>query len=470
MFKQLLFRLGAIVACLGFSAGANAAFHLWQVSEMYSNSDGTIQFIRVTALAGGQQFLAGHTLRSTENVSGAFNTFTFPANLPGDTTGKSMLIGTTGFAALGVVTPDYTIPNGFLHHVNGGIFNFAEGADQINFTGMPINGKTSFLRGGGTALNAPKNFAGATGTVLVPQRQDFNRDQRSDILWHNDSSGSVFQMQMMGFTVGPSAVIYTEPDLNWKIVATGDLNGDGRADLVWQNGVTGGVFVMLMNGAAILGGQVVYTEPDTTWKIVAAGDFNGDGKADLLWRNSVGGSVFVQLMNGFTVTGGSVIYTEPDQDWKIVGVGDTDLDGKADIIWRHQAGGGEVFVMRMNGTTIAAGQFIYSESNTAWSIVKTADLNGDGRTDLVWRNSTTGDVFGQLLNGFTVTGGAVLYSEAAVWEIVATGDYNADGRADLLWRNSTTGQVFMMQMNGAAIQAGQFIYTEPDTNWKILGP
>ena len=61
---------------------------------------------------GGQQFLAGHTLAS--NAPGGNKLFTFPSNLPGDTLGKKMLLGTAGFAALGVVAPDYVLPDGFL--------------------------------------------------------------------------------------------------------------------------------------------------------------------------------------------------------------------------------------------------------------------------------------------------------------------------------------------------------------------
>jgi len=43
------------IALLVSAGTARAAFHLWQVNEIYSNADGTVQFIELIALAGGQQ-------------------------------------------------------------------------------------------------------------------------------------------------------------------------------------------------------------------------------------------------------------------------------------------------------------------------------------------------------------------------------------------------------------------------------
>jgi hypothetical protein len=76
-----------------------------------------------------------------------------------------------------------------------------------------------------------------------------------------------------------------------------------------------------------------------------------------------------------------------------------------------------------------------------------------------------------LMNGTTITGGSVFYGEPNVaWKIVACGDYNGDGKADILWRNTTSGQTYMMLMNGATIGSGGYIETFPDQEWKILGP
>ena len=148
----------ALVATLPVSA----TFHLWQMSELYSNADGSVQFLELTALTSDQEFIAGHTLRSTP-TGGATQTFTFPSNLPGNSAGRRMLVATQGFAALNIVAPDFTVPNGFFAQ-GGGTLNFGEFADVWNHAATPTGG-LSLNRNGSTSTNSPMNFAGATGTV-----------------------------------------------------------------------------------------------------------------------------------------------------------------------------------------------------------------------------------------------------------------------------------------------------------------
>lgn len=144
------------------SAPAAASFHLFSMSELYSNGDGSVQFLEITALTGSQQFVAGHTLRVQQG--GSTHSFTFPSNLPGDTSGKAMLIATQGFADLGIVTPDYVVPNGFFFGGNGTI-TYAEGSDIWNYSGLPSDGTHALSRNGTSATNSARNFAGATGSV-----------------------------------------------------------------------------------------------------------------------------------------------------------------------------------------------------------------------------------------------------------------------------------------------------------------
>lgn len=167
------------------SDNAFSSFHLWQIRELYSNTSGTVQFIELTALAGGQQFIGGRTVTSAQ--AGLTRSFMFPTDLPGDTatvigddggyggcgaygtmcvtTYKSFLIGTQGFAALNVVQPDYVVPNGFLFTTNGSV-NFA-GVDSISYASLPLDGRMSLKRDGTTSANSPTNFVGLSSS-LVP--------------------------------------------------------------------------------------------------------------------------------------------------------------------------------------------------------------------------------------------------------------------------------------------------------------
>ena len=169
MYKYAIGWLCAI-ALLVSAGSARATFHLWQLNEIYSNADGTVQFIELITSAGGQQFLAGHSITSAQGATTL--SFTFPSDLPGDSAGRTFLIGTTGFAALGLVTPDYIVPNGFLFTTNGSV-NFA-GVDSVSWTALPVDGVMSIDRFGAMAVNSPKNFAGATGSVSASSSPTFS--------------------------------------------------------------------------------------------------------------------------------------------------------------------------------------------------------------------------------------------------------------------------------------------------------
>src|SRR5215831_732284 len=106
----------SLFALMMFAAsGAHAAFHLFQIEQIFSNADGTVQFVVLHEFTGsnGENFWTGHALVSMS--AGGNKNFPFPNDLAnGQTANKRVLVATQGFAALGIVTPDYTMPNGFL--------------------------------------------------------------------------------------------------------------------------------------------------------------------------------------------------------------------------------------------------------------------------------------------------------------------------------------------------------------------
>ena len=173
----------ALVAALSASLPAKAVFHLWSIDEIYTSADGKVQFIEFVALAGSQQFLNGHSL-SASGGPNPLRSFNFGSDLPGDTAGRRFLVGTASFAALGVVTPDYVVPDGFLFP-GGGTINFAGGADIWNYPAMPVDGQLSLGRSGATATNSPRNFFNQTGTI-----QGGAADHNVQGLWWRSPAGS----------------------------------------------------------------------------------------------------------------------------------------------------------------------------------------------------------------------------------------------------------------------------------------
>jgi hypothetical protein len=110
-----------------------------------------------------------------------------PANLPGDTSGRRVLFATQGFAALGIVTPDYVVPNGFFFQ-GGGTVRWGEGADVWNYPALPTDGQHSIDRTGAQVVNSPQDFAGATTSIngAPPPPQSFNVEG----LWWNSPAAS----------------------------------------------------------------------------------------------------------------------------------------------------------------------------------------------------------------------------------------------------------------------------------------
>ena len=147
---------------------AHAAFHLFRIDQIYSNSDGSVQYIVIRESTGtnGENFWAGNLLRTT-NAAGVVKSFQFPSNLPSsNTASRSVLIATAGFAALNLVTPDFTIPARFVP-TDGGTLDYASGTDHINLPPLPTDGATAIDRNGTAMSGTPKNFANATGTMTA---------------------------------------------------------------------------------------------------------------------------------------------------------------------------------------------------------------------------------------------------------------------------------------------------------------
>jgi hypothetical protein len=98
-------------------------------------------------------------------------------------------------------------------------------------------------------------------------------------------------------------------------VGTGDFNKDNKTDILWRNSSTGENYVWYMNGAVLAGGDYLQMVADQIWKIVGTGDFNKDGDTDILWRNMLSGECFVWYMNGVSSPSGNYLQIVADLNW-----------------------------------------------------------------------------------------------------------------------------------------------------------
>ena len=165
---------GALLALIASAAAAE--FHTFQIEELFSNADGTVQYVVLHESAGmdGENLWQGQRLVSTSAAGST--TFAFKANLPGGTCGyygcassptanRRVLVATVGFSALGLVAPDFVVPNGFLA-TGGGTLNYAS-VDQVTYPALPSDGVTALARDGTTRQNVATNFNGMTASVVA---------------------------------------------------------------------------------------------------------------------------------------------------------------------------------------------------------------------------------------------------------------------------------------------------------------
>jgi hypothetical protein len=147
-------------------------------------------------------------------------------------------------------------------------------------------------------------------------------------------------------------------------------------------------------------------------------------------------------------------------------VGDFNGDCRSDILWRNTSTQ-QVYEWFMNGATYS-GSGSPGSPTSNWVIQGAGDFDGDGKADILWRNSTTGEVYIWLMNGSTFTNSGSLGYVSSDWGIQGVGDFNGDGKADILWRNSTTGQVYLWFISGTTMSSGGSV-TYISSDWVIHG-
>jgi len=155
---------------------ATARFHLWQITEVYSNADGSVQFVELANNADLEDLTATHTVASNSE------TYTIPSNLGTTSTANHhLLFATPAYAsAPGAVPPDFTFnplapPSATFMSRSADTINFGNGLNTFSYAAgeLPTNGELSLNEAYGSnvrtvASNSPTNFAGQIGHLPEP--------------------------------------------------------------------------------------------------------------------------------------------------------------------------------------------------------------------------------------------------------------------------------------------------------------
>ena len=325
------------------------------------------------------------------------------------------------------------------------------------------NGNGTFQAAVHYALDDP-NFVNNPNMLVATS---FDSDGKLDLILTDLSSNHVTILLGAGDGTFPSAKSYAagpEP----IGVAVADFNGDGRPDLVVaDNAVDGDVELLLqssINGPVFGGpgnGALLAAPLYRSGFIptsLAAGDLNGDGKLDLVTASSstpapagLGTGVAILGNGDGSFMGPKIWSTSPVSS---VALGDFNGDGKLDLVETiPNPGNGNVSVMLGNGDGTFQAAVPYIAGTTPESVA-VADLNGDGKLDLVVTNHGSANVSVLLGNGNGIFQAAVNYNTPldGTADSVVVADFDGDGKPDVAAGisgiNETTVALFLGNGNG----------------------
>ena len=333
---------------------------------------------------------------------------------PGGTFDPAVTYGSGGWAPISVAAAD----------VNG------DGHLDLVATNECVSIQNSHCVGGGLVAVLLGNGDGTFQTAVVYDSgaydaisvavADVNADNKLDLVVANEcvtktcdsGHGQVAVLLGKGDGTFKKAVLYDSGGFNALSVEAADLNGDGHPDLVvanackeFSNCSDGLAAVLMGNGDGSFQTAATYVSGGSGLDSASLADVNGDGRLDLLLPNLCSDScntstVGVMLGNGDGSFQPAIAYGSGSSFTRMATVADVNGDGKVDLIAVNQTvTKQDVGILLGNGDGTFQPAITHdSGGGPAWSIIA-SDLNGDGKPDLLVSNGNSSTV-GVLLNTF----------------------------------------------------------------------
>ena len=244
---------------------------------------------------------------------------------------------------------------------------------------------------------------------------------------------------------------------------------------------TGEVVSSTWRGAQVHGAKELLGDRRSGWTLIGASVVDRNGIRRLVYSDNSSGALSVSLYGGAGAETfkGSTSPVALEAGWTGRAVADIDGDGILDVIADHE-GTGQVavyFFGGFQGTSLVRHETVSSLSAPGWTVVGAADLNRDGRPDLLLQNSFSRQVMVAYLaesNGINVTATQILSgSDFRGWTGAGMQDMNGDGHPDLILTNDTTGESTVNYYGGDLGVA--FLRSDPvdpsgSPDWKLVVP
>ena len=290
---------------------------------------------------------------------------------------------------------------------------------------------------------------------------DVNGDGKLDLVVANAGSTTVGVLLGNGDGTFATAVTYDSGGYFPESVAIADVNRDGVADIVVLDcgnrfagcggGQNGTAAVLFGNGDGTFRTSASYDAgPGAIWLAIA--DVNRDGKPDIVVADcganifcpaNASGSVSILLGNGDGTFNAAVSYNSGGISAMSIAIADVNGDGKLDLLVAN-SGSSTVGVLLGNGDGTFQPALVYNSGGSAYSAnqIVIADVNGDGKLDLLVANYGD-DTIGALLGNDNGTfQSALVYSSGGSGPTsVAAQDVNGDGEPDIVAANINSNNV-----------------------------
>lgn len=343
-------------------------------------------------------------------------------------------------------------------------YNLTAGIGDFTRDGHPDvvarSGRRLFLvPGTATGIGTPAPLAGRwDGYDLISGLGDLTNDRRPDLVARSRDTKLTYIFPGNGR--GGFAHRYG-PFENFKtatfLAANGQLAGQRSNDLVARNG-RGDLLVFTHTGGRNIAGTVdtgsILTDANLLLRV---GDWNHDGRGDVMTRTASTGRL--QFRAGDGRRGFSAPATV-SRGWGpvalLAGVGDMTGDGQPDLM--GQPDGGPMRIYPGDGSRGVKPSYKARSAIPADRQVGIGLWTADGAPDTLLRHAGgslelhPGNGPGGLTHGTSVANGMAGYD----W-VYPLGDANGDGRADVLVRNTRNGTLWLLRRRGAGFAPPRFL-------------